>query len=145
MNQSSDDPAAVLRGNQILCAALIAGQVLFAAIIPVVHSLGEWRVTTLDAEVQSLFLIVGVVAGVVSVPVAVVLRRMIWAKGRSLSDREMLQAYLSGNLAFFAVLEGAGLLNLVFWLITATLVPYLVVTAVLIAIALPNFPRRSAS
>lgn len=139
-----NDPAAALRSNQILCAALITGQVLFAAIIPVVHSSGAWR-PMLEAQAQDLFWILGIAAGLVSVPVAVVLRRVIWARGRSLSDQAMLQAYLSGNLVFFALLEGAGLLNLVFWLISAVPVPYVVVAGVLVVIALANFPRRPAS
>ncbi len=137
------DPAAVLRGNQILCAALIAGQVLFAAIIPVVHSSGAWQ-PMLEAENLGLFRMLGIGVGLVSIPVAVVLRRLIWARGRSLSDQDMLQAYLSGNLLFFALLEGAGLLNLTFWLITAAPVPYVVVAGVMILFALANFPRRPA-
>ena len=141
MAPSLRDPAAALRGNQIICIALVLGQVMFGLVIAFLHSWGEWNAAP-DPELAGIFRIVGVAVGVMSVPAAVFLRRTIWRKGVNLSDAAVLQSYLAGNLAFFAILEGAGLLNLTLWLITAESIPYVAVTAVLIVIGLLNLPRQ---
>ena len=141
MAPSLRDPAAALRGNQIICIALILGQVMFGLVIAFVHSWGEWNAAP-DPELAGIIRIVGVAFGMVSVPAAVFLRRTVWRKGRDLFDDTVLQSYFAGNLAFFAILEGAGLLNLTFWLITAEPIPYVVVTAVLIVFGLVNLPRQ---
>jgi hypothetical protein len=51
-------------------------------------------------------------------------------------------AFQQGLIVFMAMLEGAGLLNLVVWMLNGSTLPNGVTAAVLVILQLANFPRR---
>ncbi len=133
MDEQNDSVRAALRGNRLVCAALLVGQLMMAVVITVVHSLGISTIP-LAPELGELFAWIGPGIGVGIIPLAYFLRRVIWQKGAGGSDAVVLQSFFAGNIAFQAMLEGAGLLNLTFWFITADALPYVPIVVVLILI-----------
>ncbi len=142
-DQSQTPTRSVVRGSQLVCLALLMGQAIYAMIIvalPMIESL-EWEAPLPDPELQTMLAIVGVGVGVVSLPAAFALRKIMWRNGAGGSDEKLLQAFSVGNLTFQAVLETAGLLNLTLWLATGNVVPYAPVFAVVLIIGVVALVR----
>lgn len=143
MQQIQQNVEAAFRGNQLICIALLAGQFLFGVVIFIVHSGGGFAETGAAPEVVELFAPIGIGAGLLAIPAAYALRKLIWGRGSAGDATAVIQSFIAGNLVFHAVIEGASLLNLTFWLITVQAVPYLVIAALLFAIGLTGIPRRA--
>jgi hypothetical protein len=142
MNQIPESADAALRANQLICIALLAGQFLMGVTVAVVHSVGAIPEPVLAVAETDLFAPIGIGIGAISVPMAYGLRKVIWNRGAAGDAAAVVQSFLAGNLLFHAMLEGASLLNLTFWLITVEAVPYVPVAAVLFVIGLTAIPRR---
>lgn len=143
MNQVPETADAAIRTNQLICVALVLGQLLFGVVIAIVHALGGLGEHILSGDAERLFAPIGIGVGVLSVPMAFFLRMAVWRGGARGSAAVVIQSFLAGNLAFHAMIEGASLLNLTFWLITGDAIPYVPVAAVLFVIGLTAIPRRS--
>jgi hypothetical protein len=137
MDQSFQQrPRSAVRGNRLLCTALLLGQAMYAVMIAALHSIDAvaFEPPISEVDLVELFAMVGLAAGVVALPTAFVLRKITWQRGAGGDDAKLLRAFTFGNVAFQVVLEGAGLLNLTLWLATGTIVPYVPVFAVLFLI-----------
>lgn len=128
----------VLLQARIVVAALIAGQLFFAAVIAYLHHSGSF---SSDATFPELVLQIVAVVGVLLYPIALLLRRKTWGTTMMRSTAESKGAYLRGYIVFHAILEGGSLLNLVFWLVTGVLIPNVVAAAILVGLQILNFPR----
>lgn len=144
MNPIPESADAALRVNQLICIALLVGQFLFGVTVAVVHSTGAISGLSAGMQGTDLFMPIGIGVGAISVPMAYGLRKVIWNRGASGDPAAVVQSFLAGNLLFHAMIEGASLLNLTFWLITVEAIPYVPVAAVLFVIGLTAIPRRSS-
>lgn len=133
-----------LRGNQIVCIALLLGQFAFAIVIVVAQQTGAWESSSSDPEVTHMLAIIGTAVGVASIPTAYTIRKVLWQRGAGEETTKLLQAFFIGNIAFQAVLESASLLNLTFWLISGTMLPHVPVFAVLFTIGVTALLRNRA-
>ena len=111
-----------------------------AVIIAVVQGMGL-SIVALESEMGELFAWLGPGVGVAIIPLAYVLRRAIWQRGARGSDAVVLQSFFAGNIAFQAMLEGAGLLNLTLWFVTQEAMPYVPIVVVLILVGIAALLR----
>jgi len=133
-------PVPSIRAVQIVWLAILAGPVVFAAVIPFLlppegGGLG-------GAELGILQWIAVAVA-VVNVAIAFVIRGKRFADAAEVEGDQRLAIYASAAILFIALLEGAILFGLVAWLVTGEALPAIAMVVVLYALAIANFPSRS--
>lgn len=132
-----------LLGNQLVCVALLAGQLIFALVVAFVHGTDAVE-PMVDAELWRTFAIVGGILVFAAIPTAFLVRQSIWRRGTATSHVEVLQAFFTGNIVFQAMLEGASLANITFWLATGEAMPFALFAGVLFGIGTGVLLRTSS-
>jgi hypothetical protein len=127
---------------QLICAALLAGQLAFAAVTWFLLSQREEPGGFGGPEIGILPTLAAGLA-VLVVPVAFLVRGARFGRVAELAPDARPQGYAAAVITFFAILEGASLFNIVAWLLSGEAVPAVPVVAVLVAIALASFPSRT--
>ena len=114
-NPQLSNPETAFKVITIVFGALLVGQVIFLAVIFLIHSQG------FEVNLQSLevFQYVGVAATLIGVAVSNILyRTLLKAAFAELDSTVKIVRYNAATLARLALLEAANLINLVFYLIT---------------------------
>jgi hypothetical protein len=136
---------------RIIWAALLMGQLFFLAIIVLVIWPSR-RATAVIPDVATLFY-AAVIMLVMAGPVAWFVRGAIYRSGRARVDAVAPnvgrapvppQAYVTGNIVFLAMFEGASFVGLVCMMLSGRPLPSVVVPAVAMAIQVLNFPTGAA-
>ena len=123
---------------RIIWAALILGQVAFAAVI----AFAPLEIRSQSAEFQRTLQIVAIAMLVVLVPLGMLIRLLIFRSGRdSTTGAVSLGAYMTGTLLFLAMCEGVGFMGLTGLMMSAgKSKPHLIVAATVLLIQLASFP-----
>jgi hypothetical protein len=133
----SIDETRALLTIRVIWAALILGQVVFAAVIAVINS-GDQPVGD-DAELGQVLFYASAGLLALAVPTAYFIRGQIYKanwRGNAITPA----GYISGNLLFLAMLEGASLLSLVAVLLGGAFWPNALPAALAVVVQLVNFP-----
>lgn len=130
---SSRDATKALATVQLIIGVIFAAEVLFGCVVAFLLLSGNYT-PGFEPEFARLFAYITGAIGLLAIPVATVIRKVLWASAEGRSDRSMLQAFVGGCLAFFAILEGGCFLALLGWLLTGQLLPTLPVAVVLMGI-----------
>jgi hypothetical protein len=131
-------PAGTLLVTRIIWAALLMGQVIFLVIV---LTIGPGFAEP-DPELMQILLYVLFAMLVTMVPIAYVVRGVIYNKGRR--DGVQPQAYATGNILFLAMCEGVGFAGLTFALLNRGGGPHLIVALIAMAVQVINFPTGRA-
>jgi hypothetical protein len=118
----------------MICTALVLGQVLFGGVVVFLVHIGNGPLATTPLPALEW---IAVGAAVLALPTAVLVRRLV---SNQVASAEL--AFQQGLIVFMAMLEGAGLLNLVVWMLNGSTLPNGVTAAVLVILQRANFPRR---
>ncbi len=134
-------PTTALRYARWACFALLAFQLVFAIAIVVLYQVYDWTPTISGTAAKPL-LWIGIGFGILSVPMAAVVRKVIWTRAGG-DQQATLMAFVQGAVMFVALLESGATINLVFWLITGDVLPYAAIAGALFVIAaVSGIPRR---
>ena len=135
-----------LRGNTLVCVALLMGQAMYAIVIVALYSIESmgFEAPIAGSDLQNTLAITGLAVGVIALPTAFVMRKLMWQRGAGGDDAKLRDAFGFGNIAFQVVLEGAGLLNLTLALATGELIPYAPVFAVVFLVGVATVFRTRA-
>ena len=136
---TSPDHDARLRTTRLIAAALILGQVMFAAIIAFLDLELELDLTNPGLD---LVFTGGAALGVLSIPVAWFIRRTVWSRARTFEGQRALASIQAGTVVYYALLEGAALLNLICWMLKGSPTPNIPIVALLLGAQIASFPRR---
>ena len=129
-----------LMALRIIWAAMLMGQIMFLAITLTIAK----NMAGLAPKLASLFLYCAIGMLVVLVPVAYVIRGIVYRGGRGEDGLIAPQQYASGNILFWAMCEGVGLAAITFGLLNRGQGPVLFIAAVAIAVQAVNFPTGRA-
>ena len=125
---------------RIIWAALLMGQAIF---LVVTLTIGK-NMAGIDPHMANLLLYCAIGMLVVLVPMAYVVRAMIYRNGRGEDGLIAPEQYASGNVVFWAMCEGVGIAAITFGLLNRGQGPVLFVAAIAIAVQVVNFPTGSA-
>jgi hypothetical protein len=123
-----------LRVLRIIWFALLLGQVMFLIVATTFAASPDQR----DEGLVLFYVAVGML--VVLTPIAFLVRGQIYARGRGPDGRVAGGAYATGNIIFWAMFEGVGMLSIVGALLNGGRGPHLFVTAAALAMHVVNFP-----
>ena len=132
-------PAGTLLVTRIIWAALLMGQVIFLVIVLTIGP----RFSEPDPELMQILLYVLMAMLVAMVPIAYIVRGVIYNKGRR-DGIVQPPAYATGNILFLAMCEGVGFAGLTFALLNRGGGPHLIVALVAMAVQVVNFPTGRA-
>ncbi|MBA4029834.1 MAG: hypothetical protein C0478_02815 [Planctomyces sp.] len=138
--QSLQSPEAALRVLQIICAAMSMGLLTFGVIVAVIGD-AEPPADLFADPLPLIGAIFGSVCLAASLFLPGVLTRQAVAKASAIDDAWIAQHLVSTSIVGFALAEGGGLMNLVFWLLTGALVNPIIAGACLFAI-IARFPTQ---
>jgi O-antigen ligase len=137
-NINGIDPARAIMTQRIIWAALILGQISFAGVTAII--LQQPGNPPPRPEVLNIICF----AFLLEIPVGLVVRQVIFARGRRKDGRLTPGVYGTGNIIFWAMCEGASFFSLVVVLINRSFWPTIVVAAIAIAFQASTMPMRSA-
>ena len=120
---------------RIIWGALLMGQIMFLAVVLTIGPKQEKP----DPSMSNVLLYAAVAMLATTVPIAFVVRSIIYRKGQTDAGVEA-GAYATGNIIFWAMCEGCGFFGLVGGLLNQGRGPHLFVAAVAIALIVVNFP-----
>jgi hypothetical protein len=126
---------------RIIWAALLVGQLFFLAII--IFVMWPSNAHTSDARTLTLLFYISVAMLVMSAPIAWFVRGAIYRGGRVRAGTDSgvpPQAYVTGNIVFLSMFEGASFVGLVGMFLNGRSWPHLVVPLIAMAIQVLNFP-----
>ena len=132
-------PERALLTARIIWGALLMGQLIF---LVVVLSIGP-RFPEPNANASRILFYVAAAMLVTLVPVAYVLRGVIYSRGRK-DGVVAPQAYLTGNILFLALCEAVGMAGLAFGLLNRGSGPNMVIAVAAMAVQAINFPTGRA-
>jgi hypothetical protein len=133
MTQSPNPPPSLI-ALRIIWAALIAGPVIFAAVV--LNLTAHQKPKTLEPAL--LYFDVAWLA--VAIPVAYIVRAIIYRKGRAPNGTVTAAAYGTGNIIFWAMCEGSAFLSLVCTMLNGGHGTPLLLAGIALAVQIANFP-----
>jgi hypothetical protein len=125
---------------RIIWAALLMGQVMFIGVTLVVGP----NQKPADATAARMVLWVSVIMLATLVPVAYVVRAIIYRGGKQEDGTVSAQAYATGNIIFWAMCEGVGMCAITGALLNGGRGPHFIVAAIAMAVQVLNFPTGAA-
>lgn len=130
-----------LMALRIIWVALVAGQVGFGVVIFMVGPhMKEWP----DLHMVRMLFYIALIALVLDVPFAYLARAMIYRGKREPDGTVNIRAYMTGNIVFYALLEGVSFFALVGWMMSHGQGPHVWVAAAALALQALNFPTGAA-
>ncbi len=131
-------PAQALLTTRILWAALLAGQLVFLAVIAVMMSQGSLK--PVEPQLTMTLFAVALGAIILAIPLGYFLRGQIYKKHWRENIVEP-RGYVTGNLVLLALCEGPAMLALVACLLSASFWPALLPALLAMGIQILNFPH----
>ena len=128
-------PEKALLTLRIIWAALLMGQLVFLVIVLAIGP----GMSGPDPDIMRMLFYVLVAILVTIIPVAHLIRGVIYNKGRQ-DGTVSPAAYATGSILFLAMCEGVGMAGLVFALLNGGRGPHLIVALIAIAVQAINFP-----
>ena len=128
------DPAERLRAARLIAAALILGQLIFVGII-------AWIGPRLATGPMPPLTWGAAILGAVAVPASLAVRAVRMSRAHAQEGWQRLAGVMTATIAGYALLEGAGLLNLTAWLVTGSPIPNAAVAGLLIGVQILLFPQ----
>ena len=122
---------------RIIWAALLMGQIMFLVITLTV---GKSTKPAIDAQMANILLYCAIAMLAVMVPMAYLVRGLVYRKGHGDDGLIGPGQYATGNILLWAMCEGVGLAAITFAFINGGQGPVLFVAAVAIAVQVVNFP-----
>lgn len=132
---------AALKNLQIITLALIMGPVVFAVVITVIREL-KFEGDLLGNPLTLIAAVMGCSAIVLSFVLPAQILKGALNKAETIDEPWMAQNFLTSGIIRLAVVEGAGMLNLVAWLIGGSIISP-IVAALTILTMLIHFPTQS--
>jgi hypothetical protein len=133
-NPPALSPLTTLR---IIWAALIAGPVMFGAIV--IFMLGPQQ-RAAGASLQPLLLYANVAMVATLIPAAYIVRAVVYRAGRTEDGSVRPASYATGNILFLAMCEGAAFASLVFGLLNGGTGLPMLLAVIALVVELINFP-----
>ena len=124
---------------RLIVIALLGGQLLFVGVLAFLFLGSNW--TGLGEPIPILETI-GLVIGIVAIPMSYVARGAFWRSLPDLEGNEQMAAFARGTLIFHAFLEGAVLLNLVAVMVNGNPIPNSLVAGAVFAVGVANLPSE---
>ncbi len=81
--------------------------------------------------------------GVLSIVLALIFRKVIWASAEGREHERVMAAFLRGTIAYMVLLEVACMFSLVSWLLTSRAVPSAMMALLLFLLGLIGVPRNT--
>jgi hypothetical protein len=122
-SQGPSDPDKALGIMRLIWGALLAGQLIFGAIVVVL--IGMDMFDPAEPPLPWVLLITAAAVLVTAVPVALIVRRRIYNQGLE-EETVKPQAYMTGNIVVWAAVESVTLLSLVGCIVSASLMPSII-------------------
>ena len=133
MTQSPNPPPSLI-ALRIIWFALIMGQVVFAAVVLTMLAHPGQK------PLPPVFLYVDVVMLATMIPIAFVVRAILYRNGRTSSGTVAPAAYATGNIIFWAMCEGSAFFSLVCTMLNGGPGTPLLLAGIALAVQIANFP-----
>jgi hypothetical protein len=125
---------------RIIWGAMLMGLIAF---LVVVLTIGQNR-RPMDPQFSQILFYIAVAMVVTLVPLGLLIRSIIYSRGRDESGGVSPEAYANGNIVFWATCEAAAFFALVGGLLNGGRGPHLFVGVIAMAILLVGFPTGAA-
>jgi hypothetical protein len=132
---------AALRNLQIITLALIMGPVVFAVVITIIREL-KFDGDLFGNPLTLIAAVMGCSAIVLSFVLPTQILKGALNKAETIDEPWMAQNFLTSGIVRLAVVEGAGMLNLVAWLMAGSIISP-IVAALTVLTMLVHFPTQS--
>jgi F0F1-type ATP synthase membrane subunit c/vacuolar-type H+-ATPase subunit K len=137
-NVTEIDPRKAIMAQRIIWAALILGQLAFAVVVALL--LQRPGKPPPPEPILSILCFVFLI----EIPIGLIARQVIFARGRRSNGRLTPGVYGTGNIIFWAMCEGASFFALVVVLINHSFWPTIVVPAIALCFQAVTIPMGSA-
>lgn len=131
-----DEKKGRLATLRLIWATLVIGQIAFAAVAMLVIAPGHnFKPNPQGAQVLT---IVGVIMMLVILPLAFVIRRMVYAPGPD--GQIQYGKYAAGNIIFYAMCESVAFVGIFALLMKGTVGEQILIPAIAVALQIVNYP-----
>jgi hypothetical protein len=134
----NDDPKHALWLTRIIWAAMIAGQVIFMVVVPVV-----WSRHATDGAATNVLFVISMAMLLTLVPFGYFVRMQVY-KANWRDKIVTPGGYVTGNLILLAACEGVAMVGLVHAMLSGTLFPAVIPTILALVVQIINFPNGRA-